>query len=192
MPAVCFLLYKSILHSILEGNLDLTALFIACRGLMNGQKSNQFHGIWQRTCTPNVIKYTKQLQDVKCEKMNMISGSHYDFLNFLGRDHKKNNMYFGVMWCRDEPQTLSKALYLRSAQRQNSAVLPIWKKILLKNAVSDTEAATFQVLTPCLYMSEQQTSALFPNRCNDMSSHYAIFCALPCTYVSFWQILTFW
>jgi len=44
---------------------------------------------------------------IKCERMNMTSGSHYDFLNFLGGDKKKCNMYRNVRFCRDEPQTWS-------------------------------------------------------------------------------------
>jgi len=75
----------------------------------------------------------------------MTSGSHYDFLNFLGRDHKN------ITWTlvSDSVRTNNRvgvhsASSAKCTKRWNGAVLTIWRNILLKNVIFDSEEAVFQ------------------------------------------------
>lgn len=82
------------------------ALFVACRGLMKSQELNLSHDIWYRSHTANVIEYTKQFQD------KMWTNEHdlwieLWFSKFPGKRSHKCNMYLGVRFCRDEPQSWS-------------------------------------------------------------------------------------
>jgi hypothetical protein len=66
------------------------------------------------------------------------------FSKLPGRRSQKCNMYLGVRFCMDKLQNWSTVLDVWSAKLWNGAVLPIWKNILLKNMVCNSEEAAFQ------------------------------------------------
>jgi hypothetical protein len=112
--------------------------------------------------------------------MNITSGSHHDFLNFQVRDNKN-------VTCT----LVSDAAGMSHGLRLQCFNCEVHKGGVVQCCQFGTVEHHSFVLS--LYMTDQHTSALFPNtRCNDMrskSSHLAIISALLCTYVSIWEIL---
>jgi len=75
----------------------------------------------------------------------MSSGSHYDFINFLERNHKN----LACTLVSDSVGMnhrigLQIASHAKCTKRWNGAVLTIWRNVLLKNVIFDSEEALFQ------------------------------------------------